>query len=307
MDEVRDLMPRVSAAAMRETLYHLASDPLPFRTLNYRLPGHARSTLQEADAYIAGRLGAWGYDVEWEAARVQALRRDFRKPLSAQCSAPQPEDPWYTAHNLYARLPGTELPREQIVVLSHKDSQSWIPSPGANDNAIGTAGNLELARVLAVHRPRRTITFLFCNEEHAPWTSIVAARRLAEEAARVVAAINLDSIGAKADEDRLSGRMTNTTRYCTPEGEALADLMAELNVAYTIGLEQRAFQADRPEDDDGSFVNAGYPAAVMQIGSMPYADPAYHSEGDTAARVDVVNARLTVQLTLAAVLHLDRR
>ncbi len=32
--------------------------------------------------------------------------------------------------------------------------------------------------------------------------------------------------------------------------------------------------------DDGSFVKAGYTASVTIIGSFPYADPNYHSEGD---------------------------
>jgi len=38
---------------------------------------------------------------------------------------------------------------------------------------------------------------------------------------------------------------------------------------------------------------------------MPYGDPNYHQEGDTADKVDYENAKITVQLTLAAVLHLD--
>jgi hypothetical protein len=38
---------------------------------------------------------------------------------------------------------------------------------------------------------------------------------------------------------------------------------------------------------------------------MPYGDPHYHLESDTAEKVDYKNAGLTVKLTLAAVLHLD--
>jgi hypothetical protein len=38
---------------------------------------------------------------------------------------------------------------------------------------------------------------------------------------------------------------------------------------------------------------------------MPYGDPNYHLEGDTPDKVDYENAKVTVQLTLAAVLHLD--
>ncbi len=55
-------------------------------------------------------------------------------------------------------------------------------SPGANDNAIGTVGVLETARVRRVS-VRATIRFLFCNEEHTPWTS-AGARTPSREAIR---------------------------------------------------------------------------------------------------------------------------
>jgi hypothetical protein len=38
---------------------------------------------------------------------------------------------------------------------------------------------------------------------------------------------------------------------------------------------------------------------------MPYGDPNYHTENDTAEKVDFENAKVTVQLTLAALLYLD--
>jgi len=305
MDTIRALVGQVSEGRMRDGLFYLSSNPLPFRTLNYRLPGHEKSTLEEADAYLAAELSSCGYDVEWEAVRAQAFRRDFAKPIALQYSPPAPGDPWYTAYNLYARIAGSEFPDESIVIMSHKDSQSWIPSPGANDNAVGTVGNLELARVVAGYPARRTLVFLFCNEEHHPWTSIRAAERIKAEVGSVVAAINLDGIGVKSGEAREAGRSTNVTRYTTPEGEALADLMARMNQTYALGLEQSKYRSERPGDDDGSFVNAGLAAAVLNIGSMPYADPQYHGEGDVPERVDVINACLSVQLTLAAVLYLD--
>ncbi len=41
---------------MRKNLFYLARDPLPFRKLNFTLPGHDKNTLHEADDYIAGKL-----------------------------------------------------------------------------------------------------------------------------------------------------------------------------------------------------------------------------------------------------------
>ncbi len=142
---IRSLTAAVDAQRMSKHLFHLSKDPLPYRKLNYTLPGHERNTLYEADDYLAGRLESWSYRVEREGVRVQAYRRDTNKPKQHQYSRPMPEDPWYTAYNLYAEKQGRSRPDEIIVVLAHKDSQSWIDSPGANDNAIGTVGVLELA------------------------------------------------------------------------------------------------------------------------------------------------------------------
>ncbi len=303
---VRRLIGDVNSVRMSKHLFYLAKDPLPYRKLNFTLPGHAKNTLYEADDYIAAQLESWGYHVEREAVQVQAFRRDTTKPKHAQYSPPKPEDPWYTAYNLYAERKGHSHPDRIILICSHKDSQSWINSPGANDNAIGTAGALELARVLAKYDSACTIRFLFCNEEHTPWTSKVAAQKAKERGDNLIAIFNTDAIGVKSDEERAAGKKTNFIAYTKPEGKKLAELMLEVNTRYALGLEQRVVERKGPEDDDGSFVQAGYPAAIANFGSWPYGDPEYHSEGDTPDRTDVKNAAMTMQAILAALLTLDQ-
>ncbi len=303
--DIRKAIAQVDVHRISAHVFHLASDPLPYRKLNATLPGHQKSTLDEADDYLVGQLASWGYAVQREPVKVQAFRRDTRKPISTQYSPPMPEDPWYVAHNLYAERKAASGSDEIILLLAHKDSQSWIDSPGANDNAIGTAGALEIARVLAKLTPRRTIRFLLCNEEHVPWTSVTAARNAKARGDKIIAAFNLDGVGVKTAEDTAAGKKTNVTAYTAPEGQRLAELMSEVNSRYAIGLQQRAVQRKQPGDDDGSFINAGYPAAVVNIGSWPYGDPNYHTEGDIPKRCDFANAALTVQATLAAVLTLD--
>lgn len=305
-DPVPSLLPQLDGARLREMLHYLAADPLPYRKVNFTLPGHDKCTLYEADDYVQARLEAAGYEVDKEAVPVQAYRCDVTKPKSAQYSLPLPEDPWYTAYNLYARKPGATRPEEIIVVISHKDSQSWVDSPGANDNAVGTVANLELARVLAGYDNQRTLWFVYCNEEHTPWTSATAARSARERGDNIIAVFNLDSLGRKSQEDHDARIMANVTLYTTPEGERLADLMAEVNDRYAIGLQQRKHQRTAPGDDDGSFVKAGYGTAIMNLGSYPYADPEYHTEEDKPGRADLENALLTAQATLAAIVAVDR-
>lgn len=304
-DPIPNLIAGVDPATMERNLYYLAKDPLPFRKLNLTLPGHEKSTLDEADDYIAQRLVSWGYAVDREPVQVQAYRRDETKPLHAQYSPPCPEDPWYTAHNIYSRKAGSERTDQTIVVISHKDSQSWIDSPGANDNAIGTVGNMEVARLLSTYKTSRSLCFIYCNEEHTPWTSVTAAERARQRGDDVVAVINMDGIGVKSVADRQARRMTNVVAYTEPQGEPIADIYGQVTEQYGIALEHRKAQRPSAGDDDGSFVKAGFPAAVLVIGSFPYEDPNYHSPEDAVELVDVQNAALTVQATVAAIVRLD--
>lgn len=305
-DGISAFIARIDRERMSANLFYLAQDPLPFRKLNYTVPGHEKNTLYEADDFITAQLESCGYEVEAEPVQVQAYRRDISKPLSSQYSVPQPEDPWYTACNLYAKKPGTSHPDEIIVVVSHKDSQSWVDSPGASDNAIGTVGNMEIARVLADCETSRSIWFLYCNEEHSPWTSVTAAEGAKERGDNIIAVFNIDSVGGKSDEMVAAGRLTNVTLYTTPEGKALADLQSAVIKTYDIPLEQKVVERPAPGDDDGSFVKAGFPAAIMNLGSYPYAHRHYHAETDVPEGVDMENAALAIQASLAAILTVDR-
>lgn len=306
MDAVRRLLPNVSQDHLRKTVHSLSEEPLPFRKVNYTIPGHDQHTLAETDAWLTTRLEAYGYTVETEGCRVQPFGFDANKPKRHAYAPPPEGTPYYTVHNLYVKKVGTKHPDEIILLVAHKDSQSWIDSPGASDNAVGTAGVLELARVLADYPSERSLWFLFCNEEHTPWTSVTAADNCRQRGDNLIAIFNTDGIGRKSDEDKEAGKMANVTLYTTPEGKVLADLMAEVNQVYDLGLIQTEYKLDRPSNDDGSFIKAGFPHAVCNIGSYPYADPCYHLECDTADRVDIRNAQLSSQAILAAVLHLDQ-
>ncbi|HBH82538.1 MAG: hypothetical protein A2X03_09145 [Bacteroidetes bacterium GWA2_40_15] len=302
-DIYKKLTYKVDKDRISTGVYYLADGTLQRRVLNWSRPGHKVSSLEEADKWIIKQLSRSGYNLTFDTTMVRAFSRDLSKPLAHQYVTPHKNSPWYIARNIYARKVGSEYPDKLIIIVAHKDSQSWIESPGANDNAIGTCGALELAIVLKDYKPKNTILFIFCNEEHTPWTSVTAAEAIKASGDEVLAVINMDGIGVKGPSQ--AGQMTNVTRYTTPEGERLADMMDMLNTRHALGLQQTKYLSQRPGDDDGSFINAGFPWAVLNIGSMPYGDPNYHTEDDTADKVDYANARVTVQLTLAALLNLD--
>ena len=305
IDPIPGLIDQVDQERMSKNLFYLSKDPLPYRKLNYTIPGHDKNTLHEADDFIAAKLESWGYDVEREGCQAQAFGRDTSKPISSQFAMPKPEDPWYTAYNVYGKKQGATHPDEIIVFISHKDSQSWIDSPGAHDNAVGTVAIMEIARILADYELQRSFWFIFCNEEHRPWTSVTAANNAKERGDNIIAVFNIDSLGGKSQEDRDAGRKTNVTLYTEPEGERFADLMAEVNEKYSIGLIQKKYQRSSPGDDDGSYINAGYPMAVVNVGSSPYAEPNYHNLGDIPESVDLVNMRMSTQASLAAGVMVD--
>lgn len=300
----KKLTKKVDQERIQKAVYYLSEDPLSRRVLNWTRPGQTVSSLEEADAWIIDQLRKSGYKPETDSTRVRAFGRDTSKPLAHQYATPPENSPYYTARNIFVTKEGSEQPGKLIIIIAHKDSQSWIPSPGANDNAVGTCGALELAMVMNKYKPRHTLMFILCNEEHTPWTSVTAAAAIKASGRDVLALINMDGIGVKATSQ--AGQLTNVTRYTSPEGEKLADMMAMLNTKHSIGLLQSKYLSKQPGDDDGSFIKAGFPWSVLNIGSMPYGDPNYHTEQDKANLVDYRNAAVTVKLTLAAVLWLDQ-
>ncbi len=302
---IRDTLKLVSPDRIRTDLFHLCKEPLRFRKVNYTRPGQGIDSLAEADTYIRGRLEEAGYAVTTTPFRVQAFRCNSSKPIHHWYDTPDPGDPWYLASNLEVTRAGRERPGEFIQLISHKDSMSWIDSPGAHDNGVGTVANLELARVLATLDLKRSVRILFCNEEHTPWTSRFAAEAARARGDHIVAVLNVDSLDGKSDADMAAGRMNHIVAYSTDEGKGLAEYVASCAGRHGIDLETRVVFKAPINDDDGMFINAGYRTTCMNLGSWPYDDSEYHLPGDGPERVNIENLTRSIQLLLAAILGLD--
>ena len=188
-----NLINQVSADRIKQDLFYLSKDPLPYRKASYTRPGQTKSTLEETDDYLCDQLAAAGCNLRQTHHPVQAFRCDETKPVHHWYSKPEPEDRYYGVTNIEGIITGTEHPEEIVQLVSHKDSMSWIDSPGARDNCVGAVANLELARLLASTKPKRTIRILFCNEEHTPWTSRIAADAVAEKSDRLMPALHATS------------------------------------------------------------------------------------------------------------------
>lgn len=97
------------------------------------------------------------------------------------------------AGNVYAIQRGTEFPDEYIVISSHYDQPD---GPGADDNASGTAGVVEIARILSGYSFKRSIIYIAFNaEEYGMVGSSVFTKQCAEQNMNILGCFNLDMIG----------------------------------------------------------------------------------------------------------------
>ena len=128
-----------------------------------------------------------------------------------------------TARNVVGYLEGNDsrLKDEYIIVGGHHDHLGWggegslMPDtvaihPGADDNASGTAGVLELARYFTAEKRhlRRSILFVtFSGEEEGLLGSAYFVKNPPRPLSNAIAMINLDMIGRMKDSVVLLGGM----------------------------------------------------------------------------------------------------
>lgn len=108
-----------------------------------------------------------------------------------------------TWNNIVVEIPGQGLAHEMIIVGAHFDA---VPtSPGADDNGSGTAGLMEIARVLHGRPMKRTVRLIFFNGEEV---GLVGSLRYVAEHLpvgrrdhpRLIGMISLEMLGYFTDE-----------------------------------------------------------------------------------------------------------
>ena len=178
---------------------------------------------------------------------------------------------------------GRNLPNEWIVIGAHYDSRNvnrcdgtQAPQPGANDNASGCAGVIELARAFANVPTERSVLFMcFSGEEQG----LVGSRRYVEslqgngEITKVKHMINLDMIGFDPNN-------TRTVRIETrPPFESWLDTYAAAATTYAPELNLIRTSNAAAASDHWHFLQAGVPSMfTWQNGASIY--PHYHRDTD---------------------------
>jgi hypothetical protein len=208
------------------------------------------------------------------------------------------EDPKSFATNVVAYLPGSDrgLSDEAVVFSAHMDHMGTRidgdPFNGADDNASGTSGLLELAQAFAQGpRPARSVVFLAVSgEEEGLWGSHWFTENPTWDLEKVVADVNIDMIGRVADLSGPSGiSMTPSHRH--PQFNTLVRQAAKL--AKQVGLDQLTSGDEYYERSDHfNFARKGVPVLFFCDGE--HED--YHKVTDHADKLDYAKMEMVTRL-----------
>ncbi len=191
-----------------------------------------------------------------------------------------------SCYNVVATKLGTRFPEHQIVVGAHMDA---VPgSPGADDNGSGTAGVIELARILADVETDMTFVFVTFDAEEV---GLHGAYHYADDAfARgdnIVYMFNLDMVGATGNTDQVTVYHGTETGYSELYNQ-LADSLLGLTGHMSGNIAQ---------SDHWAFTQLGYTATFL----IEYVfSPVYHTPQDSTTFMSFPYHTMLVRSALAA-------
>ena len=239
------------------------------------------SALQAASQYVREELESVGYPVVPQAYHARGVR----------------------CENLEVVAPGATRPGEILVVGAHYDTV--VGSPGADDNASGVAGVIEIARMLRPLQLHRTVRLVaFVNEEppffyFGDMGSKVYAEAARARGDRIRVMLSLEMLGCYRDEPGSQGYPPLLRWFYPDRGNFIAfvsNLRSRRALAEVVGafktscdfpaqcLASPAFVPGVAWSDQLSFWRAGYPA-VMVTDTAFYRYPHYHQASDTPDRI----------------------
>lgn len=181
------------------------------------------------------------------------------------------------AGNVIAIQPGTEFPDEYIVIASHYDHPD---GPGADDNASGTSGVLECARILSQYSFKRTILYIpFNGEERWMVGSYPFVQKCAREDMNILGVFDMDMIGFWPGEEYGDITMYSGYSYIS---KRLFDYYQNVANLYIPDMHTGLYSfVDSYGGDHMSFNIYEYPA--LYIGDIEYDEENihYHTLSDT--------------------------
>lgn len=197
--------------------------------------------------------------------------------------------------NVLGEIPGERADR-LIIIGAHYDHlgskiEDGVPMlyPGADDNASGVVGLLELARLLApLRRPNNTIVFVaFSGEE----IGLLGSSHYARTApGRMIAMLNMDMIGRLGDGKLIVGGIAT--------GAGFDEIVAKSNV-YDVPLALK--EGGLSPSDNTAFFHKDVPVLWFFTGA--HLD--HHKPTDTPDKLDVDGMARTVDLVAGIARAID--
>ncbi len=226
-------------------------------------------------------------------------------------------------HNVIAEFGPHEGPR--VVVGAHYDAFTLFGEfPGADDNASGTAGLLELARLLGATQPKLPVTLVAFTLEEPPFYasplmgSRVHADLLGAEEQEIWGMINLEMIGYFVDEQPWPSWILDL--FYPDHGNFIAVvgrsedawLTAHAKKSFRGASTIPVFSFNGPvvmgidASDHRNYWRNGYDA-VMVTDTAFMRNPNYHTSSDTADTLDYERMATVVDGVLNTVLQASPR
>ncbi len=269
------------------------SDPTTAALLAELAPGSYEADLTHLAGIGTRHSFGPGFTVaaDWAAGRLAALGCAVRRePVSVGGARTQ---------NVVGDRAGSgPAPRPTVVVTAHLDSVNTAggpaaPAPGADDNASGAAGVLELGRVLVAHRWEHDLRLvLFGGEEQGLHGSTQHVASLStDDRDRIRAVLNMDMIASQ------NGAVATVLL----EGAAVSStLMADCASAAATYTGLAVETSLNPfASDHVPFIDAGLPA-LLTIEGTDSANGNVHTALDTTGYLDLELAEQILRMNLAA-------
>ncbi len=194
--------------------------------------------------WIANKFDEFGYD-----SVIIDTFTGYQLPDSIACES----------YNVIACKAGAVFPDQQIIVGGHFDA--FPDSPGADDNGSGTAGVLEMARVLAEVETDMTIIFIaFDSRESGMHGSYHYVDGAVARDDNIILMINMDRIAYRG--------LSNYASILHGEDAAYSDLWIQL-ASYYSALDGSG--GSNSDADHYPFAEAGYDAIwVREMETSPH-------------------------------------
>ena len=213
--------------------------------------------------------------------------------------------------NVIGMIPGTDpvLSKQYVIVSAHYDhlgAKTVDPEKpnedvifnGADDDASGVAGVIQIGKALAKEKPKRTIILMmFYGEEKGMVGSRFYVKNPVFPLKDTVANINLEQIGRTDDNEGPRVSAGSLTGFSFSSiGSTFAKIGKDMGVPVT--GHPRFSAAYFSASDNIAFAGIGIPAHTI---CTAFDFPDYHKVGDHADKLDYENMVKIVKLTAATV------